>query len=109
MSEWQVYGSATIDDRPASPCTLTVRPDGHWSAVVSTFTLAGEVELLLVGDCGGHFCGPATVVRSRADSHPLTAVTELEGSGPLLVVAPEMVGPDVLDAEVLDELESGRC
>ena len=98
---WAIRGQAQIDERPAAPCVLIIRLDGTWSAEVATFTLAGEVDLLFVSSEGGQFCGPAAVMRSRADSG-LAMQTELLGVGPLLVVAPSMGQPELEDEEMLE-------
>lgn len=105
MNEWCVNGQAKIDERRPVPCVLVVRSDGTWSAEVATFTLAGNVDLFLISDSGGHFCGPAEVARSRADTDPLRAFTELVGSGPLLVVAPQ-TAPELPEAYVEGEVVS---
>lgn len=107
IAGWAVYGTAAIDQRPPVGCILTVQSNGSWCAELSTFTLAGDVDLMFVSDAGGHFCGPATVARSRADSEPLRATTELIGAGPLLIAVPgdaelEGVDVDVLDGEVVE-------
>lgn len=102
---WRVHGHARIDERLGAPCVLVVRADGTWSAEVATFTLAGTVDLFLVSTEGGHFCGPADVERSRADSHPFAMRTVLRGSGPLLVVAPGTVQPELPSAEVILDAE----
>lgn len=107
---WHVRGRATIDKRPGTPCILTVNADGTWAAQLSQFTLAGDFELFLESHDGGHFMGPATVARSRADSYPLAMTTDLVGTGPLLVVAPsitkpapEVEGAEMVDGEVVGE------
>lgn len=104
---WRLYGRATIDDRRPVRCSLVVAADGTWRADLATFTFADTVDLFFIADAGGHFCGPAFVEHSRADSAPLQASTALTGTGPLLVVAPEQVRPElageaILDGEVLD-------
>jgi hypothetical protein len=110
IARWQITGSARIDNRPPKPCTLTIGSDGHWSAVVQQFTLAGAVDLYFKADLGGgEFCGPAAVMRSRADSYPFAMGTELEGAGPLLIVAAGsgqfgIEGDDgFMDGEVVDD------
>ena len=108
---WALRGQATIDGRPPSPAALRVNPDGTWTAEVYTFTFAGELDLFFVSEQGGHFCGPTFVERSRADSHPIRAITELRGTGPLLVVAParaELPADEVIDAEVVEPLALER-
>jgi hypothetical protein len=109
VAEWRINGRATIDYRPAASCILTVRSNGTWSADLALFTLAGAAELFFVADDGGHFCGPASVARSRADSDPFAMHTRLDGAGPLLVVDPSSVLPEIeddpmLDGEVVDEV-----
>lgn len=99
---WRIYGRATIDDRPAVSCTLTVNPDGTWAAEIATFTLAGQVDLMMEAREGGHFCGPAFVGYSRADSAPFKMRTELIGCGPLLVVDPSTVQGALPDAKMVD-------
>lgn len=110
IAQWQITGSARIDNRPSRPCTLTIRGDGHWSAVVQQFTLAGAVDVYFKAALGGgEFCGPAAVMRSRADSYPFAVGTELEGAGPLLIVAAgtgqfALEGDDgLMDGEVVDD------
>jgi len=106
---WRITGRAQIDERPPVSCALTICADGTWSATLATFTIAGQVDLFLVSDEGGHFCGPASVERSRADSYPFAMQTDLAGVGPLLVVAPESALPDLdemLDAEVVEEISA---
>jgi hypothetical protein len=106
VSGWVVFGKASIDERQPADCTLTIHPNGSWCADLSTFTLAGDADLMFTSVQGGQFCGPATVLRSRADSDPLRAVTELLGTGPLLVAVPGDAelgsGTDVLDGEVVE-------
>ncbi len=108
ISGWVVLGKASIDERPPADCTLTINPNGSWCAELSTFTLAGDVDLIFTSVQGGQFCGPATVLRSRADSDPLRAVTELLGTGPLLIAVPGDAeleagpGGDVLNGEVVE-------
>lgn len=89
-SAWHLRGRGRIDDRPAMHCTLTIRSDGSWSAEIAQFTLANDVDLFFEAvDGGGHFCGPAFVKVSRADTHSgLRMGTVLTGTGPLLVVKP---------------------
>lgn len=101
---WRIRGFAQIDDRPATACVLTIRPDGTWSALVGTFTFASQVDLLVTSADGGQFCGPAFVERSRADTGGGLG-TELQGVGPLLVVAhrnPELGNVEMVDGEVVD-------
>jgi hypothetical protein len=99
---WTVRGRARIDDRPPVSCELTIRADGTWSAQVATFTFAGEVDLFLVSTDGGHFCGPAAVASSRADSGAgLSMRTALDGIGPLMVATPQKA-PELPDAEMVD-------
>ena len=106
-SGWRLAGRARIDDRPSAGAYLTIRADGTWFARVSTFTLGDVIDLYFEASGGGHFCGPAFVGRSHADSDPLTMQTELLGHGPLLVVDPrtaaaELPGEEVVDAEVVE-------
>jgi len=104
---WTIYGRAAIDGRGPVGCVLTIRTDGVWSAEVSTFTLADTVDLLFASDSGGRFCGPAFVARSRVDSDPLRAVTELTCTGPLLVIAPGMDQDDrEIDTQHASALEA---
>lgn len=98
---WRIYGRAAIDNRPPARCSLFIGADGKWSADLSTFTFADTVDLFFVADAGGHFCGPAFVERSRAD--PFSATTTLTGVGPLLVVDPSDVKPELPgDEEIVD-------
>lgn len=103
---WYVRGQAQIDERPPAPCTLSIGSDGNWTAEVAQFTLAGELDLLFTSSVGGRFCGPASVARSGADSYPFAMVTELTGTGPLLVVAadqhPALPAADMVDGEVVE-------
>lgn len=105
---WSLRGRATIDKRSPVRCFLVISATGAWSAEVDTFTLAADVDLLFFADQGGEFCGPATVARSRADSDPIRACTELVGTGPMLIAesgdAELEAGPnaDVFDGEVVE-------
>lgn len=104
---WNIRGRATIDKRQPVQCFLSISATGAWSAELDTFTLAGDVDLMFTSNEGGDFCGPATVARSRADSEPLRAFTELIGTGPLLIAVPgdaelEGVDADVVDGEVVE-------
>lgn len=106
VDTWRLRGRGAIDDRPPAPCVLRINADGTWSAEIATFTFAGDVDLLVETEAGGHFCGPAFVERSRADSDPLTMRTVLTGTGPLLMVAPGHAGSAVLPTqEILDAEE----
>lgn len=100
--DWRLYGRGTIDDRQPVRCSLSIAADGTWRADLSTFTLADTADLFFISDAGGHFCGPVFVERSRADTVPFNASTTLTGTGPLLVVAPEQVRPELLGEEILD-------
>jgi hypothetical protein len=106
---WYLTGRAQIDDRPPVRADLRILPSGTWTARVATFTLAGQVDLMFVADGGGHFCGPAFVLISRANTDAgLKMGTELVGVGPLLVVDPASVLPELpppdgmVDGEVVD-------
>lgn len=99
---WWLNGTAKIDYRDAVSAALVIRSDGTWAAEVAIFTLAGEVELYFDSDAGGQFCGPAFVGRSRAGTYPFRMVTELIGTGPLLVVAPHQVQVALPDAEMME-------
>lgn len=105
---WRIPGLGTIDERPPVSCTLTINPDGTWAAEIATFTLAGQVDLMLQTREGGQFCGPAFVGHSRADSGPFAMRTELVGNGPLLVVDPRTAlgelpaAAEFVEAEVVE-------
>lgn len=99
---WRVYGRAAIDNRPPARCSLFIGADGGWHANLSTFTFADTVDLFFIADAGGHFCGPAFVERSRADTDPFSATTVLTGRGPLLVVAPDQARELVPAEEILN-------
>lgn len=109
---WRVAGRGRIDDRAPVPCTLVINPDGSWAARIAVFTFAGQVDIFFVADAGGHFCGPAFVNRSGADSAPFNMYTELIGAGPLLIAHPAdasaaLPDAETVDAEVVDEPEVG--
>lgn len=99
---WRLRGTARIDSRKPVPAVLTIRADGSWFAQVANFTFAGQVDLYFDADAGGHFCGPAFVGSSRADSAPFAMCTDLIGSGPLLVVKPDQIPLALPDAEMVD-------
>lgn len=98
---WRIAGLATIGDRPPARAVLVIRANGQWAADVAQFTFAGDLDLFFQSEAGGHFCGPATVARSRADSQPFATSTHLIGTGPLLVVAPSEV-PELPDGTMVD-------
>ena len=101
-AHWWIYGTAAIDGRPPVGARLQINTDGTWSARVDTFTLADTVDLMFRSAAGGDFCGPAFVEKSEAHTAPLRGSTALTGVGPLLVVDPTTVIPELPAAADLE-------